>query len=230
MANDALNKSIHFGTPTIAIASCVALLTMTGCSSDSDKDKAVTSETVSMNQSFNGGDSKSTFSASGGNNIVFEEENKVPPRPSSPIKPPILWPKHMDEGDSYARQILEPERKNKKPEPVVKEPSGLEYQDIDIGYGLSPSDKHMAMVHYTGYLSDGTRFESSKDRGLPFEFIVGTGKVIPGFEQGIMGMKVGGRRKVVIPPSLAYGAEGHGNKVPPNSTLVYDIRLLSCDR
>lgn len=155
---------------------------------------------------------------------------KEPGRPSSGIKSPILWRKQMDQGDRYAMNILEPEKKDKKPEPVVKLPDGLQFQDLEIGFGLSPSQNHLAMVHYTGYLADGTKFESSRDRGMPFSFIVGSGKVIRGFEEGIMSMKVGGRRRVVIPPSLAYGAEGHGDKVPANATLTYDIALLSCDR
>lgn len=112
--------------------------------------------------------------------------------------------------------------------PVIND-NGLEIQDLEAGFGNSPEPDHIVWVHYTGYLKDGSKFDSSHDKGIPYKFTVGTGEVIAGFEQGIMGMKVGGRRRITIPPQLAYGAQGHGTKVPPNATLVYDVKLLSAD-
>lgn len=232
--SNALNNQQNLFKPALTVLSLTSIL-LSGCGGPGADTKQSQQEQQSFGPQTNASSQAQSGSQSAGPQMTFQRnENaymaKEPPRPPSGIKSPILWPKQMDEGDSYARDILEPERKNKKPEPVVKQPDGLQYQDLEIGFGLSPSLNHMAMVHYTGYLADGTKFESSRDRGMPFSFIVGSGKVIKGFEDGIMTMKVGGRRRVVIPPSLAYGQEGHGDKVPANATLTYDIALLSCDR
>ncbi|MDZ4833556.1 MAG: FKBP-type peptidyl-prolyl cis-trans isomerase [Candidatus Melainabacteria bacterium] len=132
--------------------------------------------------------------------------------------------------DYNTRRMLDPNTKKEPPGKLITLPDGLQYQDLAQGWGMKPTAQKMVMVHYTGFLADGTRFESSLDKGIPFSFVLGSGKVIAGFEKGIMGMKVGGTRKVVIPPELGYGVEGHGSKVPPNSTLTYEIKLLSCDR
>lgn len=103
--------------------------------------------------------------------------------------------------------------------------SGLKYIDITEGTGATPQTGQMLSVHYTGTLQDGRKFDSSLDRGKPYQFRVGTGGVIKGWDEGLMGMKVGGKRKLIIPPSLGYGATGTPN-IPPNSTLLFDVELL----
>jgi len=103
--------------------------------------------------------------------------------------------------------------------------SGLKYEDIIVGTGPSPQPGQEVTVHYTGTLEDGTKFDSSLDRGEPFKFPIGVGRVIKGWDEGVMTMKVGGKRKLVIPPQLGYGARGVG-PIPPNATLVFDVELL----
>jgi len=109
------------------------------------------------------------------------------------------------------------------PGAVTKE-TGLRYEDKVVGTGKAAAQGSRCFVHYTGWLTDGTVFDTSKKRGKPFDFSLGWG-VITGWSQGVAGMKVGGVRRLVIPPELGYGKEGNGN-VPPNATLVFDIELL----
>jgi FKBP-type peptidyl-prolyl cis-trans isomerase FkpA len=104
--------------------------------------------------------------------------------------------------------------------------SGLYYQDLEIGDGAEAVTGSDATVHYEGFLATGNKFDSSRDRDEPFTFAVGIGRVIPGFDEGVSGMRVGGLRKLVIPPELAYGESGAGTVIPPNATLVFDIELL----
>ncbi len=109
--------------------------------------------------------------------------------------------------------------------------SQLQQQDVTTGGGQEAKIGSTVRVHYVGTLADGTKFDSSRDRGAPFEFRLGAGGVIPGWEQGIQGMKVGGTRILVIPPSLAYGAQGVKNQqgqyvIPPNATLIFEVELL----
>jgi FKBP-type peptidyl-prolyl cis-trans isomerase len=104
--------------------------------------------------------------------------------------------------------------------------SGLKYIDMVVGTGPSPKSGDMVSVHYTGWLLDGKKFDSSRDRNQPFDFQIGTGKVIKGWDEGVMTMKVGGKRKLIIPPGLAYGARGAGGVIPPNATLMFDVELL----
>lgn len=109
---------------------------------------------------------------------------------------------------------------------VVTTSSGLKYTELKVGTGATPKTGQTVSVHYTGTLENGTKFDSSRDRGVPFEFPIGTGQVIKGWDEGISTMKVGGRRQLIIPPSLGYGAQGAGGVIPPNATLIFDVELL----
>lgn len=110
-------------------------------------------------------------------------------------------------------------------------PSGLQYEDPLIGNGPTATVGKNVRVHYTGWLyndgSAGRKFDSSKDRGDPFEFPLGGGMVIRGWDEGVAGMQVGGTRRLVIPPELGYGARGAGGVIPPNSTLLFEVELLA---
>jgi len=104
--------------------------------------------------------------------------------------------------------------------------SGLQYWDIKVGTGAVAGASKRVKVHYTGWLLNGKEFDSSLDAGEPIEFELGTGQVIKGWDQGIVGMKVGGKRQLRIPPELGYGARGAGSSIPPNSTLIFDVELV----
>jgi FKBP-type peptidyl-prolyl cis-trans isomerase FkpA len=109
---------------------------------------------------------------------------------------------------------------------LTRTPTGLAYEDVETGSGEEATPGKVAVVHYTGWLTDGTKFDSSRDRGEPFSFPLGAGQVIPGWDQGVAGMKVGGRRKLVIPPELGYGETGSPPVIPPSATLVFDVELV----
>ena len=105
-------------------------------------------------------------------------------------------------------------------------PSGLIIEEVTVGEGDAAAAGQKVTVHYTGWLTDGKKFDSSKDRGDPFIFPLGKGHVIKGWDEGVQGMKVGGKRKLTIPPALGYGARGAGGAIPPNATLMFDVELL----
>jgi FKBP-type peptidyl-prolyl cis-trans isomerase FkpA len=109
---------------------------------------------------------------------------------------------------------------------TVTTPSGLQYIDLLEGTGRQAELGDTAIVHYTGWLADGTKFDSSVDRKEPFSFRVGAGQVIKGWDEGVGSMKVGGKRKLIIPSTLGYGARGAGGVIPPNATLTFDVELL----
>ncbi len=109
---------------------------------------------------------------------------------------------------------------------MITSASGLQYQDLVVGDGQEAKAGDTVSVHYTGWLEDGTKFDSSVDRDQPFEFQLGAGRVIQGWDEGVAGMKVGGQRKLTIPPELGYGASGAGGVIPPNATLIFEVELL----
>jgi peptidylprolyl isomerase len=107
--------------------------------------------------------------------------------------------------------------------------SGLKYYDIEVGDGPMPEEGQTVVVEYTGWLEDGTKFDSSLDHGQPFKFVLGAGMVVPGWDEGVATMKVGGHRQLVVPPELAYGEQGAGGVIPPNATLIFEIILVDIE-
>jgi FKBP-type peptidyl-prolyl cis-trans isomerase FkpA len=119
---------------------------------------------------------------------------------------------------------------DKKESKMKTTPSGLQYEDAKEGTGASPKSGQTCVMHYTGWLwensAKGKKFDSSVDRGQPFEFQIGQGRVIKGWDEGVATMKVGGKRNLLIPPNLGYGARGAGGVIPPNATLLFEVELL----
>jgi peptidylprolyl isomerase len=117
-----------------------------------------------------------------------------------------------------------------KAQTVMTTPDGLEIIDLKVGTGASPKTGQTVVVHYTGWLyvngKKGNKFDSSVDRGQPFEFPIGKQQVIAGWDEGVATMKIGGKRTLIIPPALGYGAHGAGGVIPPNATLIFDVELL----
>lgn len=104
--------------------------------------------------------------------------------------------------------------------------TGLKFEDLTVGDGATAASGQQVVVHYTGWLTDGSKFDSSVDRGQPFDFALGRGMVIRGWDEGVAGMRIGGKRRLTIPPQLGYGASGAGGVIPPNATLVFEVELL----
>ena len=111
--------------------------------------------------------------------------------------------------------------------PAIKTPSGLTIEDLVVGTGDAANAGQKVSVHYTGWTTDGKKFDSSKDRGQAFIFSLGRGEVIRGWDEGVAGMKVGGKRKLTIPPDLGYGSRGAGKVIAPNATLLFEVELLA---
>jgi len=125
-----------------------------------------------------------------------------------------------------SRQSDKDKDKDKSEKKVITSKSGLKYEDLKVGTGEEAKSGTTVEVHYTGWLKDGKKFDSSLDRKQPFSFKLGAGTVIKGWDEGVAGMKVGGKRTLTIPPELGYGARGAPGAIPPNSTLIFDVELL----
>jgi FKBP-type peptidyl-prolyl cis-trans isomerase FkpA len=110
--------------------------------------------------------------------------------------------------------------------PSTPMPNGMEFIDMQVGTGDEALSGKLVTVHYTGWLTDGKKFDSSRDRRDPFQFALGRGQVIKGWDEGVKGMRVGGQRRLIIPPSLGYGQRGAPGAIPPNATLIFDVELL----
>jgi len=117
-------------------------------------------------------------------------------------------------------------KQDKKEGNVITSKSGLKYENLNEGTGAAAKSGDTVEVHYTGWLTNGTKFASSVDRGQPFSFRLGAGRVIKGWDEGVAGMKVGGKRKLSIPPDLGYGNRGAGSAIPPNAELIFEVELL----
>jgi len=121
-------------------------------------------------------------------------------------------------------KAMEPSKDTAGKEVVT--PTGLKYVDLKVGQGQEAKAGDTVEVHYTGWLQDGTKFDSSRDSNRPFRFKLGAGQVIKGWDQGVAGMKVGGKRRLTIPPELGYGRQGAGSVIPPGATLIFEVELL----
>lgn len=147
---------------------------------------------------------------------ILAGKNKVKPTANQEIMPPPTTNSFVDENKKGGEVDMNQEEK-------------LVIEDLVIGNGIEAIQGKKVTVHYTGRLTDGTKFDSSVDRGTPFVFSLGAGEVITGWDEGVVGMKTGGKRKLIIPPDLAYGETGAGDVIPPNATLEFEIELIKVE-
>ncbi len=135
----------------------------------------------------------------------------------------FAWP-HKDESKKSTQEVypLGPDADG-----FYTSSTGLKFKDIIKGDGPRPRAGQTVVVHYTGWLTNGQKFDSSVDRGEPFEFVLGNGSVIKGWDEGVKGMHIGGQRRLLIPPQLGYGAKGAGDSIPPNAKLLFEVQLLA---
>ncbi|WP_416670599.1 FKBP-type peptidyl-prolyl cis-trans isomerase [Egbenema bharatensis] len=157
--------------------------------------------------------------------VVGQKDEAIAARLPNPTAPNPPSSVQIAQSDTGASDLML-DNQTEDNQNVVTTESGLQYIDVVEGEGATPQSGQTVFVHYTGTLEDGTKFDSSLDRNRPFSFRLGAGQVIRGWDEGISTMKVGGQRKLIIPPNLGYGARGAGGVIPPNATLIFDVELL----
>lgn len=155
-----------------------------------------------------------------------EEETTAPVEQLPPSQSTIESPQAAEEENPVdaARRLGTPTENE-----AARMESGLTYIDVKVGEGAEAKAGQAVSVHYTGWLVNGTKFDSSVDRGQPFKFPLGAGRVIKGWDEGVAGMKIGGVRKLIIPAELGYGSRGAGGVIPPNATLIFEVELLGVE-
>jgi peptidylprolyl isomerase len=158
--------------------------------------------------------------------LVLFAQFTTPPAANADVTPVVA----MTSGKPAAAPQPKTPVKKKMPEPIstppITTPSGLKYVETTVGTGAVPQKGQTVEVHYTGTLENGKKFDSSRDRNQTFKFQIGTGQVIKGWDEGLSTMKVGGRRQLIIPSELGYGARGAGGVIPPNAVLLFDVELI----
>jgi peptidylprolyl isomerase len=153
--------------------------------------------------------------------LVLFAQFTTPPAANADVTPVVA----MTSGKPMSAPQSKTPIKKKMSEPITT-PSGLKYVETTVGTGAVPQQGQTVEVHYTGTLENGKKFDSSRDRNQTFKFQIGTGQVIKGWDEGLSTMKVGGRRQLIIPPDLGYGARGAGGVIPPNAVLLFDVELV----
>jgi FKBP-type peptidyl-prolyl cis-trans isomerase len=194
-------KGIAMTKRILMVAMAAAALTLSGCNKEKEADVSTSTEAVDPQ-------------ATPANNEQSEPTDTSAPAPTA--TPSSSDPHTSAPGQTPAAAATGGE---------VTLPGGTKYVDVVVGTGAEATPGKTVSVHYTGTLTNGTKFDSSRDRGTPFDFVLGQGRVIQGWEQGVAGMKVGGQRKLTIPPDQGYGDQAMG-PIPPNSTLLFDVELV----
>lgn len=159
-----------------------------------------------------------------------ETPAEAPPGPEQPARPPrgALFAQADEQAQQMQQQQQQQEQQPQQQQsssPVTTE-TGLQYEEIVVGNGAVPRYGQTVTVHYTGWLTNGTKFDSSLDKGQPFQFVLGAREVIRGWDEGVSTMRIGGKRRLIVPPDLGYGDRGAGGVIPPGATLVFDVELL----
>ena len=200
------------------------MLCLPGCS---DKQSAQNSATDASQQASTPGDSAQQQTASQGQAGAEAPPGTAQGDVSTPEKHSLLSRAGNGQAEEQPQEeTSQGDDMNTGSSNLVTTPSGLQFEDIEVGNGASPQNGQRVSVHYTGWLTNGQKFDSSVDRGQPFQFTIGHGEVIKGWDEGVATMQVGGKRKLIIPSNLAYGDRGAAGVIPPGATLVFEVELL----